>query len=66
MKLALKKAICDWIFANIHEFQLTSACLEHFHPYIWTPDGKEELIGGKEVCDFIEAECKLILHREED
>ena len=60
MNIELKKAICDWICDNADEFQLINECVKHFTAYIFTSDGNY-LIGGKEVCKFIESECGLIV-----
>lgn len=60
MNVKLKKAICDWICDNVKEFQLTNECNKHFANYIYDDDGAY-LIGGEEVCKFIESECGLIV-----
>ena len=50
MNIELKKAIYNWICDNAN---LITA-------YIFTSDGNY-LIGGEEVCKFIESECGLIV-----
>jgi hypothetical protein len=59
MNIKLKKAIIDWLFENITEFQITNACTRHFRQYIYTDKG-EFCIGGDEVYYFINDAVKLL------
>ena len=59
MRLELKKAIIDWIFNNMNDFQIVSACHEAFCEYIYNREGNY-LIGGAEVSNFIKEAIKLI------
>ena len=59
MKVELKKAIINYIFENLNQFQLTNNVVQEFRPYIYSPKGGY-LIGGKEVLDFIVASIELI------
>ncbi len=59
MRTELKKAIIDFMFANINYFGLTNHTVDKFRQYIYTPEG-EHCFGGKEVSDFIHQSEKLI------
>lgn len=59
MIIELKKAIVNFIFENINEFQLNNAISKEFRPYIYDSKG-EYLIGGKEVSEFIDNAIKLL------
>ena len=52
MNLELKKAIVNYMFDNIKNFQLVSTTKEEFRQYIYTPKG-QYCIGGEEVGNFI-------------
>lgn len=57
--IELKKVIIDWLFNNKDKWQRTTACREHFRPYIYDSEGNY-LIGGEEVSEFITNADKLI------
>ena len=59
MNLELKKAIVNFIFDNINEFQITNATVKEFKLYIYNDQGNF-LIGGKEVSEFISEAIKLL------
>jgi len=59
MNTDLKKAIIDFMFENVDEFQLVNATTAHFRQYIYTQDG-HYCIGGEVVSIFIENAEKLI------
>lgn len=59
MKTELKKAIINFIFENINEFQINNVTVNEFRPYIYTDNG-EYLIGGEEVATFINEAIKLL------
>ena len=52
MKTELKKAIVNFIFENLNNFQINNATTHKFRPYIYDSNG-EYLIGGEEVSNFI-------------
>ena len=59
MNIELKKAIIEWIFDNINEFQIVNNCVKEFRDYIYNKQGNY-LIGGKQVSDFITRSIYLI------
>lgn len=59
MPTELKKAITDYIFDNLTEFQINRAVTDHFRVYIYD-DAGEYLIGGKQISEFIDQAIKLI------
>ena len=59
MNTELKKAIVNYIFDNINEFQIINATVKEFKHYIYNDKGNF-LIGGKEVSEFISEAIKLI------
>lgn len=59
MNLELKKAIVNFIFDNINEFQITNATVKEFKLYIYNDQGNY-LIGGEQVSEFISEAIKLL------
>lgn len=59
MKTELKKAIVNFIFENLNEFQINNATVNKFRPYIYDESGNY-LIGGEEVSIFINEAIKLL------
>lgn len=59
MNKTLQKAIIDWIFDNLDEFQIVNRCKDEFKLYIYDDKG-EYLIGGAQVAGFINQAIKLI------
>lgn len=59
MRTELQKAITEWIFDNLNQWQLINSCIEHFRAYIYDSTGNY-LIGGEDVSNFIEEFIKLI------
>ncbi len=59
MNTQLKKAIIDYIFSNLDEFQIVNSCKEEFRQYIYTEKG-DYCIGGEVVSDFIFDVIRLI------
>ena len=59
MHTELKKAIVDFIFENLNNFQLISSVKQEFRQYIYAPKG-DYCIGGKDVGIFIDNAIKLI------
>ena len=59
MNTELKKAIVNYIFDNIQEFQIINATVKEFKLYIYDDKGNF-LIGGEEVSEFISEAIKLI------
>lgn len=59
MHIELKRAIFNYMFDNLNQFQLVNSTVEEFRQYIFTPKG-DFCIGGKEVHDFIVNVDKLI------
>lgn len=59
MKTELKRAIVDFLFDNINDFQLVNLTVDRFRAYIYDPTGNY-LIGGKDVADFITDAAKLL------
>ena len=60
MRIELKKAIINFIFANYKAFNLTNLTVDRFRDYIYTKEG-EYLIGGEDVYKFIKNAEILIL-----
>ena len=56
---ALKRIIINWMFDNIHEFQLLNSTTSHFRSYIYDSNGNY-LIGGEDVAEFIVLAEKLL------
>lgn len=52
MQYSLKKAIIDYIFENINDFQLVNNTKNKFRDYIFDSKG-EYLMGGEQVENFI-------------
>lgn len=59
MNKTLQKAIIEYIFDNLDEFQIINATKREFSPYIYDAKG-EYLIGGAQVGNFITKAIKLI------
>ena len=59
MKTELKKAIVNFIFENLNEFQINNATTDKFRPYIYDAEGNY-LIEGEEVSNFIGDAIKLL------
>lgn len=59
MNKELKKAIIDFMFENMKQYQLVNATKQKFRQYIYTPEG-EYCFGGKKVSEFIDMTEKLI------
>lgn len=59
MCLELKRAIIEWVFDNIGEFQIVNAAHKQFRNYIYDDTG-DYLIGGKKVSEFIDETIKLV------
>lgn len=62
MNLELKKAIVNFIFDNINEFQIINAVKNKFRLYIYDDKGNF-LIGGEQVSEFISEAIKLLRNR---
>lgn len=52
MNNELKKAIANYMFDNIKDFQLVNNTVDNFRAYIYDSDGNY-LIGGNLVANFI-------------
>lgn len=61
----LKKEIINWLLDNEFEFQRCWNCIDHFRAYIYNNEGNY-LIGGENVCRFIEEADKLIYGKIEE
>jgi len=59
MNIELKKAIVNFMLANLNEFQLVNRTAEVFRQYIYTPEGNF-CIGGEEVSKFISDFSKIL------
>lgn len=59
MNTQLKKAILEYIFENLTDFQILNKVTNNFREYIYTSSG-EYLIGGQEVSEFIKNAINLI------
>lgn len=59
MKTELKKAIINFIFENLNDFQINNATTNKFRPYIYDAEG-HYLIGGEEVSNFVSEAIKLL------
>lgn len=60
MHIELKKAIVNYMFENINQFQIVNSTKSEFKQYIYTPEGKY-CIGGEEVGEFINSIDKNII-----
>lgn len=63
MNHTLQKAIIEWIFENLDEFQIVNRCKDEFRLYIYDDKG-EYLIGGAQVANFINKAIDLIRGKE--
>jgi len=59
MSLELKKAIMDYIFENLNDFQVINNTVKHFSAYIYDSEGNH-LIGGEAIHNFIVGAVKLV------
>ena len=59
MNHTLQKAICEWVFNNLDEFQIVNRCMNEFRAYIFDAQG-DYLIGGAQVANFIQQFIKLV------
>ena len=59
MKTELKKAIINYIFEHLTDFQLVNNTTDKFRAYIYDSTG-EYLIGGEDVVKFISQSINLI------
>lgn len=59
MNIQLKKAIIDYIFENLTDYQLANNVTAKFRNYIYDNSG-DYLIGGENVSDFIKKSIDII------
>lgn len=59
----LKKAMADWVFEHINEYQLYNAASEHFRAYIFDANGNW-LIGGEANYNFLHKLIDIIIEKE--
>ncbi len=60
MQYSLMQSICNYIFENRQEFNLTNSVTTHFRDYIFDDAGEYLEHGGKQVSSFILRQIKLV------